>query len=136
DVPDGLDVLARHANVVLLRTFSKAYGLAGLRVGYSVADSRLSSAIRTASTPFGVSHVAQVAALASLRSEDELRERVERVVAERARLLAELRDQGWDVPDAQGNFIWLGLGERTMERAGEATSAGVLVRPFPGEGMR
>lgn len=136
EVPDGLAVLADHANVVLLRTFSKAYGLAGLRVGYAVARPRLAAGIRAVSTPFGVSHVAQRAALASLGSQAELLERVDRLVVARDRVTAALADQGWELPETQANFVWFAFGDRTLARAEEAASAGVLVRPFAGEGLR
>ena len=136
EAPDALALFAEHPNVVVLRTFSKAYGLAGLRVGYAVARPRLASAIRTASTPFGVSHVAQLAALASLRAEAELLTRVDAIVEERTRLLAGLRAQGWDVPDSQANFVWLALGDRTTTFAERSAQAGTLVRPFAGEGVR
>lgn len=136
DAPDALALFAEHPNVVLLRTFSKAYGLAGLRVGYAVARPRLAAGIRTASTPFGVSHVAQLAALASLRAETELLTRVDAIVAERTRILDGLRAQGWDVPDSQANFVWLALGDRTTTFAERCAQAGVLVRPFAGEGVR
>ncbi|WP_242608106.1 histidinol-phosphate transaminase [Xylanimonas ulmi] len=135
---DGVDVLRRHPNVALLRTLSKAYGLAGLRVGYAVAEPRLAAGIRAVSTPFGVSHVAQQAALASLRpqAQAELLDRVDALVAERARVVAALREQGWDLPESQANFVWFPLGEATMERAAQAREAGVLVRPFAGDGLR
>ncbi len=136
--PDGLDVLRRHPNVVLLRTLSKAYGLAGLRVGYAVAEPRLASGVRAVSTPFGVSHVAQRAAIASLAptAQEELLERVDALVAERTRVADALREQGWDLPESHANFVWFGLGDRTTARAAEATAAGVLVRPFAGDGLR
>lgn len=136
EAPDGLAVLAAHPNVVLLRTFSKAYGLAGLRVGYAVSDARLAAGIRAASTPFGVSHLAQLAGVASLRARDELLERVDGIVRERTRLLAGLREHGWEVPDSQANFVWLALGDGTARFAAAATAAGVLVRPFAGDGVR
>ncbi len=135
-VADGLAVFAEHPNVVLLRTFSKAYGLAGLRVGYAVARPRLAAGIRVASTPFGVSHVGQLAALASLRASRELMARVDEVVVERRRLLRGLRKQGWDVPDSEANFVWLALGEQASPFADLAGRAGVLVRPFAGDGVR
>lgn len=137
--PDPLDssaALAEHPNVVVLRTFSKAYGLAALRVGYAVARPEVARGIRTAATPFGVNHLAQVGALASLDAEGELLERVDAIVLERERVVERLRDQGWDVPDAQGNFVWLATGGRTAELAVEAAARGVLVRPFAGEGLR
>ncbi len=133
---DGLAVLAAHPNVVLLRTFSKAYGLAGLRVGFAVADARLAAGIRAASTPFGVSHLAQLAGVASLRAQDELMVRVDGIVRERVRLLDGLRSQGWDVPDSQANFVWLGIGDDAARFAQTCTRAGVLVRPFAGDGVR
>ena len=135
-VADGRRLLAEHPNLVLLRTFSKAYGLAALRVGYAVAHPEIAAAVRTVSTPFGVNHLAQVAALASLGVATELEQRVEAVVAERARVLAGLRDQGWSVPDPQGNFVWLATGDRTIALAGDAAARGVLLRPFAGEGLR
>jgi histidinol-phosphate aminotransferase len=136
DVPDGLAVLADHPNVVVLRTFSKAYGLAGLRVGFAVARPRLAAGIRAASTPFGVSHVAQLAAVASLRAQDELLARVDRIVVERTRMLTALRAQGWTVPDSQANFVWLALGDQTTAFAERCARAGVVVRPFAGDGVR
>lgn len=136
DAADGLAVFAQHPNVVLLRTFSKAYGLAGLRVGFAVARPRLAAGIRAASTPFGVSQIAQLAAVASLRASDELMVRVQAVVDERERLLAGLRAQGWDVPDSQANFVWLPLGDRAAAFAEASARAGVLVRPFQGDGVR
>lgn len=134
--PDALAVFAAHPNVVVLRTFSKAYGLAGLRVGYVVARKRLAEGIRATATPFGVSHVAQQAALAALRVTDELEERVEALVAERERLVDGLVAQGWSVPQTHANFVWLPLGSRTAACAAEAAAAGVVVRPFAGEGLR
>lgn len=136
DPVDAAALLAAHPNLVVLRTFSKAYGLAGLRVGYAVARPEVAAAVRTASTPFGVNHLAQVAALASLDAESELLERVDAVVAERERLRAGLRDQGWAVPDSQGNFVWLPTGSRTVDLAADAVAQGVLVRPFAGDGIR
>ena len=137
--PDPLDsgaLLAEHANVVVLRTFSKAYGLAGLRVGYAVARPEIAAAVRTATTPFGVNALAQAAALASLDAQDELAERVERVVGERERVRDALRGHGWDVPESQANFVWLPTGESTLDVAAAFAAAGLLVRPFAGDGIR
>ena len=136
DAPAALALLAAHPNVVVLRTFSKAYGLAGLRVGFALAAPRLARGIRAASTPFGVSQLAQVAALASLRAQDELFVRVDALVAERVRLLAALRSQGWAVPDSEANFVWLPLGDRALAFGASAARSGVLVRPFAGDGVR
>ncbi|MDD9207767.1 histidinol-phosphate transaminase [Georgenia sp. 10Sc9-8] len=136
EVVDGVDLLREHKNVVVLRTFSKAYGLAGLRVGFALGRRRLIRGFRATSTPFGVNALAQAAAVASLRAEDELLSRVAAVVAERDRVTQALAEQGWSLPDAQGNFVWLPIGRRARAFADEARSRGVLVRAFDGEGVR
>ncbi|NYG54019.1 histidinol-phosphate transaminase [Nocardioides perillae] len=136
DPVDGVATQARHDNVVVTRTFSKAYGLAALRVGFAVAPEPVAGALRAVSLPFGVSTVAQAAAIASLAAEAELLERVDALVAERDRVLAGVREAGWRVPDAQGNFVWFELGERTLDFAAAADERGVVVRPFAGEGAR
>ncbi|MGN6243940.1 MAG: histidinol-phosphate transaminase [Motilibacteraceae bacterium] len=136
DVPDALDLYRDRPNVAVLRTFSKAYGLAGLRVGFAVAHAPVAAALRKTAVPFGVSGLAQAAAIASLRHEDELLERVEALVGERVRVLTALREQGWTVPDTEANFVWLRLGERTQEFAAACEAAGVSVRPFGAEGVR
>lgn len=133
---DGLEVAAGRGNVVVLRTFSKAYGMAGLRVGFAIGPAEIAAAIRKCSLPFGVSHVAQAAAVASLEAEDELLARVAAVVHERGRVAAALAAQGWDVPDAQGNFVWLRLGDDSADFADACDAAGIAVRPFPGDGVR
>ncbi|WP_313406676.1 histidinol-phosphate transaminase [Aeromicrobium sp.] len=129
----GLDALTAHENVVVLRTFSKAFGLAGLRVGYSMAHPAITESIRKALPPFGVTDLAQAAALASLEAQDALDERVETLVAERERVIAALREHGWDVPDSHANFVWLPLGDRSAEFAEHVLP--LSVRPFP-EGVR
>ncbi|MFI1186722.1 histidinol-phosphate transaminase [Streptomyces californicus] len=136
EVPDGIEIYRDRPNVAVLRTFSKAYGLAGLRVGFAVAHEPVAAALRKTAVPFGVSQLAQDAAVASLRAEDELLGRVGSLVAERARVGAELGRQGWTVPESQANFVWLRLGERTLDFAGACERAGVVVRPFAGEGVR
>ncbi|MFC5176453.1 histidinol-phosphate transaminase [Nocardioides taihuensis] len=136
DPVDGLVTHARHENAVLTRTFSKAYGLAGLRVGYAVAPPSVAGALRAVSLPFGVSSVAQAAAVASLEREPALLERVAALVAERDRVVAGLADAGCPVPEPQGNFVWFELGERTLEFAAAADEVGIVVRPFAGEGAR
>ena len=133
DAARGL-ALDDHENVVVLRTFSKAYGLAGLRVGYAIAATDVALSIRKAIAPFSVTDVAQAAAVASLDAADALRERVDAIVAERVRVLAALREQGWDVPDSQANFVWLPLGEHALDFA--AACHPVSVRPFAGDGVR
>ncbi len=132
----GVATLRAHDNVVSTRTFSKAYGLAGFRVGYAVAPQPIATALRAVSLPFGVSNVAQAAAIASLRAEPELLERVERLVAERERVVKSLADVGLTVPDAQGNFVWFAAGDRTVDLAAAADGLGIVVRPFAGDGAR
>jgi histidinol-phosphate aminotransferase len=134
----GKDVLGRWPNLVVLRTFSKAYGLAGLRVGHALGDAELIAPVRACVTPFSVSSVAQTAAIASLDAEAQLLERVASIVKERSRVVGELADQGWSTPDAQGNFFWLAAGDHAVDLAGylAGEQPAVLVRPFAGEGVR
>jgi histidinol-phosphate aminotransferase len=136
DAVDGLATYRAHENVVLTRTFSKAYGLAGFRVGYAVAPAAIAGPLRAVSLPFGVSSVAQAAAVASLAAEAELFERVDALVGERTRVLSGLRGAGWEIPEAQGNFVWFDLGERTSAFAAAADDLGIVVRAFAGEGAR
>lgn len=136
EVPDGIELYRERPNVCVLRTFSKAYGLAGLRVGFAVAHEPVAAALRKTAVPFGVSQLAQDAAVASLRSEPALLERVEALVVERSRVFEALVEQGWTVPETQANFVWLRLGDRTSDFAAACEAAGVVVRPFPGEGVR
>jgi histidinol-phosphate aminotransferase len=136
DAVDGIATVRGHDNVVATRTFSKAYGLAGFRVGYAVGPAPVANALRAVSLPFGVSSVAQAAAIASLRAEPALLERVASLVAERDRVLKGLHDAGVAVPDAQGNFVWFATGARTAEFAAAADELGIVVRPFAGEGAR
>ncbi|MET8335652.1 histidinol-phosphate transaminase [Streptosporangium canum] len=136
DVTDGLTVYRDRPNVAVLRTFSKAYGLAGLRVGYLIADEPVAAAVRKTIVPFAVNHLAQAAAVASLAAEDELLERVDSVVKERTRVREALIAQGWTVPITEANFVWIRLGERTTEFAEACAAEGVAVRPFAGEGAR
>lgn len=133
---DGLALLASRPSLCVLRTFSKAYGLAGLRVGYGVAHPRVAAALRQTALPFGVSSVAQRAAVASLEAGEALHERVEILVKERARVWEALRAQGWDVPVTEANFVWMPLAEDAVAFADACHEVGVAVRPFPGEGVR
>jgi histidinol-phosphate aminotransferase len=137
DVPDGLELMRGRPNVAVLRTFSKAWGLAGLRVGYLLAeDPAVAEAVRKTHVPFSVSTLAQAAAVAALASEAEVRERCAAVVAERVRLTTSLRERGLPVSDSQANFVWLPLGERTAAVAAGLESRAVITRPFAGEGLR
>ena len=144
-VVDGLSLLDRYPNLIVLRTFSKAYGLAGLRVGYGIAaDPAVITAVRQTQTPFTVTAVAQAAALASLEevAEKQLAERVAELVVERGRMLDELRGLGYRVPESQANFVWLPDGPAAegavdaMAFAAGCEQRGLLVRAFAGSGVR
>ena len=136
EVPNGLDLYADRPNLAILRTFSKAYGLAGLRVGFMVAPAPIAAQIRKTYLPFSVNNIAQVAAVASLAAEDELLERVEATVKERGRVYEALTAQGWKVAPTEANFVWLRLDEDTMAFSAACDEEGVSVRPFAGEGAR
>lgn len=136
DVPDGLVEFGDRPNVVVLRTFSKAWGLAGLRAGYLVAQPDVADAVRKVVTPFSTNAVVQAAALAALKAEDEMERRAALVIAERTRLTEEVRKLFPDVPGSQSNFVWLPLGEKSVPFGKHCESRGVIVRPFPGDGVR
>jgi histidinol-phosphate aminotransferase len=135
-VPDALELFGDRPNVLVLRTFSKAYALAGLRVGYCVGSPDVVRAVRTCQVPFSVSALAQAAAVAALGQQREVARRAALTVAERDRVAAALRVAGFDVPTSQANFVWLPLGERSTAFAEHCAARGVLVRPFPGDGVR
>jgi histidinol-phosphate aminotransferase len=132
----GLEFCGAYPNLVVLRTFSKAYGLAGLRVGYLVGAADVVTQLRKACLAYSVSGVAQQAAFAALGLEEELLRRVDATVAERGRVRGILLAEGWDVPDAQGNFLWLRLGENAVAFGRWCANAGIAVRVFDGEGVR
>jgi len=136
EVPDGLELLDEHENVVVLRTFSKAYGLAGLRVGYAIGAPELMTALRKVCVPFSVNAVAQAAAVASLDAADELLARCADVVNERDRVQARLREYGYEVPPSQANFVWLPLREQTAAFSEHCLQQRILVRAFVGDGAR
>jgi histidinol-phosphate aminotransferase len=135
-VPNGIDVYRDRPNVAVLRTFSKAHGLAGLRVGYLIGPDPVAAAARTTMLPFTVNSLAQTAAVASLAAEGELHERVDLAVKERARVRDELLAQGWNVPPTEANFVWLRLGPDTQDFAAACAQAGVSIRAFGDEGAR
>ena len=135
-VPNGIDLYRDHPNLAVLRTFSKAHGLAGLRVGFLIGQEQVASAVRTTMLPFTVNSLAQTAAIASLAAEAELHERVDLAVTERARVRDELLAQGWTVPPTEANFVWLRLGADTQDFAAACADAGITIRPFGDEGAR
>lgn len=135
-VPDSFGLVRSHPNLVVLRTFSKAYGLAGLRVGYAVGDPDLITALGKVYVPFTATSVSQAAAIASLDAADELLERTDAVVAERDRVTAALRAAGYTVPDSQANFVWLPLPGRAQEFAEASADNRIIVRPYGEDGVR
>ena len=135
-VPDGVAAYGDRPNVLVLRTMSKAWGLAGLRMGYLVAQPEVAAAIRKVLTPFSTSLVAQAAALAALAREDEMRRRCALVVAERDRVTEALRKLHVDVPTSQANFVWLPLGDKAGAFGAACERRGVIVRSFQPDGVR
>lgn len=136
DAVFGEDVISQYPQLVLLRTFSKAYGLAGLRIGYAIGGEGILNAARAVSIPLSVTGVAQEGALASLEAEDELMQRILLIASQRDGLAESLRNLGFRVAEAQGNYVWLVLGEQATEFAEFFASEGVVVRPFVGYGVR
>lgn len=143
DFADGLTLLRRadgsaRENVVVLRTFSKAYGLAGLRIGYGIGSPQVVNAVKTVTLPFSVNMLAQAAALACLTPEaqSEMRQRVKETVVERARLTEALHSLGLPVPHSESNFVWLPTGEDTAALDTFLQDNRLVARPFPGEGLR
>ena len=131
DPDESVDLLERHPNLVLLRTFSKVYGLCGLRVGYALCGSEsFRVAVDQVRQPFFCNAAAQAAALESLNHTDEVTKRVERNLAERIGLEDGLRELGLDPAESQANFVWFDLGEERVEAdvMRGLAERGVLVR--------
>ena len=132
----ALELLGAHENLLVLRTFSKAYGLAGLRVGYGVTNAEVASLLRLARIPFGVSSVALAAAIASVDASAELAGRVATAQAERERVAAQLTGRGWEIPSSQANFLWIPAREpRATAAVRRCAEQKVLIRRFP-DGLR
>ncbi|MCU1392621.1 MAG: hisC [Ilumatobacteraceae bacterium] len=131
DVPDAWALAGGRPNVVVLRTLSKAFGMAGLRVGFLIGDPVVVSAVYATMIPFAVNGPAQAAAMVALQQGDEMRRRCAIIVAERRRVAQLLRRRGLGVPEAQGNFWWLPAGGQGAEIAVRLEQRGVVVRPFP-----
>jgi histidinol-phosphate aminotransferase len=135
---DGLPLLERYPHLVVLRTFSKAYGLAGLRVGYAVGPAYILEAARATQIALSVTEPAQRAALAALEPEAEtqLLAQVAELVDRRTAVRDGLVGQGWILPEPQGNFVWLVTGEATVEAAEVLEKHGIVARVFAPEGIR
>ena len=129
DPDDSLDLLGRHPNLVVLRTFSKVYGLCGLRVGYSLGSESFRLAVDRVRQPFSVNALAQAAAVEALGHQDEVERRVEQNVIERVHVESELEERGLETTDSQANFSWVSLGERDEDEVVDGLAArGVIVR--------
>jgi histidinol-phosphate aminotransferase len=133
---DGTTLLDAHPNLVVLRTFSKAYRLAGLRVGYALGAAEVTQALRKVGSPFAVSTVAQAAALAALDCRAELLAACAELEGERDRVREALVRAGYTVPPSQANFVWVALGESTAAFAAHCLEQKVVVRPFHPDGVR
>jgi histidinol-phosphate aminotransferase len=135
-VPDAIETYGDRPNVVILRTMSKAWGLAGLRVGFTVASPAVAATIRKVVTPFSTSAIAQVAALAALGAVDEMERRAALVISERERVHGAVQQYLPGTPASQANFVWLPLGDDSAAFAAACEAERVIVRPFQGDGVR
>jgi histidinol-phosphate aminotransferase len=135
-VPDAIETYGDRPNVVILRTLSKAWGLAGLRIGFTVASPTVAATIRKVVTPFSTSSVAQAAAIAALQAGDEMKRRAALVVSERERVQQAVRRALPYAPASQANFVWLPLGDESAAFAAACEAERVIVRPFQGDGVR
>lgn len=132
---NGAELLSRYSNLVVLRTFSKAFGLAGLRIGYAIGPGYILDAARTSGIPLSVTEAGQRAAIASLEHEPELLRRVLAISVLRDAIWQRLIDQGWDLPQPHGNFIWFPTAEGTESAVEVFTKHGIVARPL-GDGIR
>jgi histidinol-phosphate aminotransferase len=116
DDPDAtIDLLGEFPNLVLLRTFSKVYGLAGPRVGFAIGSARFRAAVDAVRQPFSVNALAQAAAVEAILHQDDVERRVERTIVERVRVEEGLRELGLATADSEANFSWVDLGDAEEE---------------------
>jgi histidinol-phosphate aminotransferase len=120
---------ATRDNVMVTRTFSKVYGLAGFRVGYAITSPATIAEFRRVQLPFSVSRLAEVAAVEALRHQDRVAARVRATRVEIDRLSAFLRGMGVDVADSQANFVYAGFGDRADDIVEALLQRGLIVRP-------
>lgn len=136
EAADGARLLAAHPGLVIARTFSKAYGLASLRIGYLIGQAQVIAGLRPAGIPLSVTAQAQAGAVAALAESEENARRVAEITVRRDELARALRDQGWPLPRSQANFLWLPTGERTEQADAILRQHGVVARPFNSDGIR
>ncbi|HEV3378670.1 MAG TPA: histidinol-phosphate transaminase [Thermoleophilaceae bacterium] len=129
DPDESLDLVGRHPNLVVLRTFSKVYGLCGLRAGYALGSESFRLAVDRVRQPFSVNALAQAAAAEALGHQDEVERRVEQNAIERIHVETELEERGLETTDSQANFSWVSLGDRDEDEIVDGLAArGVIVR--------
>jgi histidinol-phosphate aminotransferase len=129
DPDESLDLLKRHPNLILLRTFSKVYGLCGLRVGYALGSEEFRLAVDRVRQPFSVNALALAAATEALNHQDEVERRVEQTAIERVHVETELEERGFATSDSQANFSWVSLGDRDEDEVVDGLARlGVIVR--------
>jgi histidinol-phosphate aminotransferase len=131
DDPDTtVDLLADFPNLVVLRTFSKVYGLAGLRVGFALGSAKFRAAVDAVRQPFSVNALAQAAAAEAILHQDDVEQRVERTLVERIRVEEGLRELGLRTAETQTNFSWIDLGDADeKEVVAGLTAQSIAVRP-------
>jgi histidinol-phosphate aminotransferase len=129
DPDDSLALLKQHPNLILLRTFSKVYGLCGLRVGYALGSADFRAAVDRVRQPFSVNALAQAAATEALNHVDDVERRVEQTAIERLHLESELAERGFETTDSQANFSWVSLGDHEEDEIVDGLAKqGVIVR--------
>jgi histidinol-phosphate aminotransferase len=130
DPDETIDLWRRSSNLVVLRTFSKCYGLAGLRVGYALSSAKVRAALDAVRQPFSVNALAQAAGAEAIRHQDDVAQRVERTIVERVFVEEGVRKLGFRTPDSHANFSWIDLGEADeAEVVAALGERGVVVRP-------
>lgn len=134
--PSATSLLLERENIILLRTFSKAFGLAGIRIGWAATSAQLATAIYSVITPFSTTVASQVAALAALKCLPAVHQRVRWVCKERGRVLSGLADMGYEIPPSAANFIWIPLGEKSADFTRYCLENDLLVRGFADFGVR
>jgi histidinol-phosphate aminotransferase len=127
---DSVETYGRRKNLLILRTFSKVYGLAGLRIGYAMGQPALLSAMNKLRTPFNTSGVAQAAALAALDDKEHVKRCIETNAAERKRLSAGLTRLGFRPVESETNFVFMEVGPEAKEISDDLLHLGVIVRPL------
>ncbi len=130
DMPDSVQLFLEHKNLLVMRTFSKVYGLAGLRVGYGIGDTPVLEAMNRLRTPFNLAGVSQAAALAALDDAEHVSRSITENAAERARLTKGLTQLGLRPVPSHANFIFIDIGPEAQELCDELLHEGVIVRPL------